>query len=86
MTMSGWATPAYKQPWTYGEPYTAINRKYLKLRERLLPYFYSYAAEAHRTGAPLNRSLCWSTRPTRTPGATRPSTSSWPARSSVRTS
>jgi alpha-glucosidase len=57
MTMSGWATPAYKQPWTYGEPYTAINRKYLKLRERLLPYFYSYAAEAHRTGAPLNRSL-----------------------------
>ena len=57
MTMSGWATPAYKQPWTYGEPYTSINRKYLKLRERLLPYFYSYAAEAHRTGAPLNRSL-----------------------------
>ena len=57
MTMSGWATPAYKQPWAYGEPYTAINRKYLKLRERLLPYFYTYAAEAHRTGAPLNRSL-----------------------------
>ena len=57
MTMSGWATPAFKQPWTYGEPYTSINRKYLKLRERLLPYFYSYAAEAHRTGAPLNRSL-----------------------------
>ena len=27
MTMSGWATPAYKQPWTYGEPYTSINRK-----------------------------------------------------------
>ena len=57
MTMSGWATPAYKQPWAYGDPYTSINRKYLKLRERLLPYFYSYAAEAHRTGAPLNRSL-----------------------------
>ncbi|TDU89268.1 alpha-glucosidase (family GH31 glycosyl hydrolase) [Kribbella voronezhensis] len=57
MTMSGWATPAFKQPWTYGEPYTSINRKYLKLRERLLPYFYSYAAEAHRTGSPLVRSL-----------------------------
>ncbi len=57
MTMSGWATPAFKQPWAYGEPYTAINRKYLKLRERLLPYFYTYAAEAHRTGAPINRSL-----------------------------
>ncbi|WP_132149183.1 NPCBM/NEW2 domain-containing protein [Kribbella antiqua] len=57
MTMSGWATPAIKQPWAYGDPYTSINRKYLKLRERLLPYFYTYAAEAHRTGAPLNRSL-----------------------------
>ena len=55
--MSGWSTPAYKQPWAYGDPYTSINRKYLKLRERLLPYFYTYAAEAHRTGAPLNRSL-----------------------------
>lgn len=49
MTMSGWSTPAYKQPWAYGDPYTSINRKYLKLRERLLPYFYTYAAEAHRT-------------------------------------
>ncbi|XVV06564.1 NPCBM/NEW2 domain-containing protein [Actinosynnema sp. CA-248983] len=57
MTMSGWSTPKFKQPWAYGEPYTAINRQYLKLRERLLPYFYSYAAEAHRTGAPINRSL-----------------------------
>ncbi|MFF1817399.1 NPCBM/NEW2 domain-containing protein [Kribbella sp. NPDC058245] len=57
MTMSGWSTPANKQPWAYGAPYTDINRKYLKLRERLLPYFYTYAAEAHRTGAPLNRSL-----------------------------
>lgn len=57
MSMSGWSTPKFKQPWAYGEPYTAINRQYLKLRERLLPYFYSYAAEAHRTGAPINRSL-----------------------------
>ncbi|WP_187413527.1 NPCBM/NEW2 domain-containing protein [Micromonospora sp. MP36] len=57
MTMSGWATPAVKQPWAYGEPYTSINRRYLKLRERLLPFFYSYAAEAHRTGTPINRSL-----------------------------
>ena len=57
MSMSGWATPKFKQPWTYGEPYTSINRKYLQLRERLLPYLYSYAAKAHDTGAPINRSL-----------------------------
>ncbi|MEV5239259.1 TIM-barrel domain-containing protein [Streptomyces cinnamoneus] len=49
MTMDGWA-PSDKQPWRYGEPYTSINRKYLKLKESLLPYMYSYAAEATRTG------------------------------------
>lgn len=56
MSMSGWAATD-KQPWRYGEPYTSINRKYLKLRERLMPYIYTYAAEAHRTGLPLNRAL-----------------------------
>jgi alpha-glucosidase len=56
MTMSGWAG-FDKQPWTRGEPYTSINRDYLKLRERLLPYLYTYAAEAHRTGAPVARSM-----------------------------
>ncbi|MEU8568669.1 NPCBM/NEW2 domain-containing protein [Streptomyces pathocidini] len=49
MTMDGWAA-SDKQPFRYGEPYTSINRKYLKLKESLLPYMYSYAAEAHRTG------------------------------------
>ncbi|MBB6033888.1 TIM-barrel domain-containing protein [Phytomonospora endophytica] len=56
MSMSGWAA-SDKQPWAYGEPYTDINRDYLRLRERLLPYLYTYAAEAHETGAPINRSL-----------------------------
>ncbi|MER8187342.1 NPCBM/NEW2 domain-containing protein [Kitasatospora sp. NPDC094015] len=49
MSMDGWA-PSDKQPYRYGDPYTAINRKYLKLKESLLPYMYSYAAEAARTG------------------------------------
>jgi alpha-glucosidase len=49
MTMSGWA-PQDKQPWHHGEPYTSINRSYVRLRERLLPYLYTYAALAHRTG------------------------------------
>ncbi|MFD1936684.1 NPCBM/NEW2 domain-containing protein [Nonomuraea mangrovi] len=56
MSMSGWAAKD-KQPWARGEPYTSINRRYLKLRERLLPYLYTYAAEAHRTGLPVNRAL-----------------------------
>ncbi|UKY49177.1 NPCBM/NEW2 domain-containing protein [Streptomyces inhibens] len=49
MTMDGWAD-SDKQPYRYGEPYTSISRKYLKLKESLLPYMYSYAAEATRTG------------------------------------
>jgi alpha-glucosidase len=56
MTMSGWAD-FDKQPWRRGEPYTAINRRYIQLRERLLPYFYTYAAQAHRTGVGMVRPL-----------------------------
>ncbi|WP_457033459.1 NPCBM/NEW2 domain-containing protein [Kitasatospora sp. P5_F3] len=56
MSMDGWA-PSDKQPYRYGEPYTSINRKYLKLKESLLPYMYSYAAEANRTGVGAVRPL-----------------------------
>lgn len=35
MTMSGWAENPDKQPWTYGEPYTSINRMYLTLKVNL---------------------------------------------------
>ncbi|WP_407700418.1 glycoside hydrolase family 31 protein, partial [Streptomyces beihaiensis] len=56
MTMDGWARDlttgekANQQPWVDGDPYTSINRKYLQLRERLLPYLYTLAAQAARTG------------------------------------
>ncbi|MDJ0344587.1 glycoside hydrolase family 31 protein [Streptomyces sp. H10-C2] len=56
MTMDGWAA-SDKQPYQYGEPYTSINRQYLKLKESLLPYAYSYAAEANRTGVGQVRPL-----------------------------
>ncbi len=49
MSMDGWAA-SDKQPFRYGEPYTSVNRKYLKLKESLLPYMYSYAHEATQTG------------------------------------
>ncbi|MFI7101495.1 TIM-barrel domain-containing protein [Streptomyces sp. NPDC050161] len=49
MTMDGWAE-SDKQPFRRGEPYTSISRKYLKLKESLLPYMYSYAAQATGTG------------------------------------
>ncbi|WP_318307642.1 TIM-barrel domain-containing protein [Amycolatopsis solani] len=56
MTMDGWAS-SDKQPWRQGEPYTSINRKYLLLKERLLPYTYSYSAQAHQTGVGQVRPL-----------------------------
>jgi alpha-glucosidase len=55
-TMSGWAA-SDKQPWRYGEPYTSINRKYLQLHERLLPYLYTYVAEGHESGLGATRPL-----------------------------
>ncbi|MCX5383414.1 NPCBM/NEW2 domain-containing protein [Streptomyces sp. NBC_00083] len=56
MTMDGWAA-SDKQPYQYGEPYTSINRDYLKLKESLLPYMYSYAHEATKTGVGAVRPL-----------------------------
>ena len=54
--MSGWAS-SDKQPYRYGEPYTKINRDYLMLHERLLPYLYTYQAQAHANGLGSTRPL-----------------------------
>ncbi|MEU7113948.1 NPCBM/NEW2 domain-containing protein [Streptomyces sp. NPDC046182] len=56
MTMDGWAAND-KQPFRYGEPYTSVNRDYLKLHESLLPYIYSHAHQATKTGVGLARPL-----------------------------
>ena len=45
MDMDGWGSYA-KMPYTYGDPYTGINRMYLKLKSSLLPYIYTTAASA----------------------------------------
>eukprot|EP01051_Picozoa_sp_SAG22_P006348 SAG22_NODE_411_length_10900_cov_2.633738_2_plen_891_part_00 len=57
MTMSGWAANPDKQPWTYGEPFTSINRMYLKLKASLAPYQYSYSRLAAETGMPPVRAM-----------------------------
>ncbi|MDQ0894384.1 NPCBM/NEW2 domain-containing protein [Agromyces ramosus] len=55
-SMSGWARTD-KRPWLYGAEATEINRAYLQLRQRLMPYIYTLAAESHRTGVPMMRSI-----------------------------
>ncbi len=45
LNMDGWGNYA-KTPHTFGDPYTGINRMYLKLKAQLLPYIYTSAASA----------------------------------------
>jgi alpha-glucosidase len=46
-----------QEPWAFGEPCESVCRKMIKLRQRLLPYFYSLFDECHRSGAPILRPL-----------------------------
>jgi alpha-glucosidase len=51
----GWA--GNKEPWEYGDEFTAINRSTIELRYKFLPYIYTLFAEHERTGAPVMRPL-----------------------------
>ena len=57
----GWS--GNKEPWEYGEEFTAINRKTTELRYKFLPYLYTLFREHERTGAPIMRPL-WYEFPT----------------------
>ncbi|MCP4545213.1 MAG: SUMF1/EgtB/PvdO family nonheme iron enzyme [bacterium] len=59
MGMSGWSQSARKHPWAFDEPYLSINRRYLKLRQRLMPYLYTLARETETSGAPMVRGMMW---------------------------
>lgn len=48
---------ADREPWTYGQPYEAICKKFIELRYRLLPYMYSAFWENHRYGFPILRPI-----------------------------
>src|SRR5581483_5394032 len=56
MAMNGWSV-RQKRPWRDGEPFTTANGDWFRLRERLVPYQYTYAARAHRTGVGAVRPL-----------------------------
>ena len=44
-------------PWQYPQPVQAITESFLRLREALLPYTYTLAADANRSGLPMTRPL-----------------------------
>jgi hypothetical protein len=44
-------------PWQYPQPVQGITEAFLRLREALLPYSYTLAAEAHQSGLPMARPL-----------------------------
>ncbi len=45
LNMDGWGS-YMKAPFTFGDPYTGINRMYMKRKARLMPYLYTCAASA----------------------------------------
>ncbi|WP_313368484.1 TIM-barrel domain-containing protein [Sphingobacterium mizutaii] len=55
LNMDGWGSNE-KYPQALGEPFTSINRNYLKLKSELLPYAYSIAKEAV-DGKPMIRAM-----------------------------
>lgn len=55
---SAFFTPR-REPWCFGPEVLAIVRGLLRERYRLLPYWYTLAATAHRQGHPPVRPLFW---------------------------
>lgn len=55
MNMDGWGSNE-KYPHALGEPYTSINRWYLKMKSELMPYTYSIARQAV-DGLPMIRAM-----------------------------
>ncbi len=48
-----------QEPWMFGDEVTQAARDLIGDRYRLMPYLYSLADEATRTGAPILRPLVW---------------------------
>lgn len=53
--LESWAY--YKEPWFYSEDLLEMNRFYVKLRYRLIPYLYSSVRQSVESGLPLMRPM-----------------------------
>ena len=48
-----------QEPWSYGEPYLSIIRRFIELRYELLPYLYTATWQMSTRGWPMVRPLAW---------------------------
>ncbi len=48
-----------QEPWSYGEPYLSIVRRFIQLRYELLPYLYTATWQMSTRGWPMVRPLWW---------------------------
>ncbi len=48
---------SYRVPWSVDEESSDVLRYFTKLKHRLMPYLYSAAVQAHRTGVPMMRAM-----------------------------
>jgi len=46
-----------REPWLFGEPHTSNIRRAVRMRYKLLPFFYTLFMEAHLSGTPVMRPL-----------------------------
>lgn len=46
-----------REPWEYGDEALRLYRQYVGVREQLVDYLQKQAAESHRTGLPMMRSM-----------------------------
>ena len=56
--MNGWSN-MNKSPWSYPEPYRSLNRAALLHKNRIVPFVYSYMAQAWAAGEPIVRPLVY---------------------------
>jgi alpha-D-xyloside xylohydrolase len=52
------ANESYRVPWLFDEEAVEVMRTFTELKNRLMPYLYGAAVEAHERGIPTMRAMC----------------------------
>jgi alpha-D-xyloside xylohydrolase len=52
------ANESYRVPWLFDDEAVDVMRSFTKLKNRLMPYLYGAAVEAHERGVPMMRAMC----------------------------